>query len=208
MNKSLHTLIAALLLSAASQAVAASSVDLSVRGLITPSACEPTLSNGGVYDLGKIAAKDLNPDQPSFFPYHALQMTVTCDAPTLMGLQSQDNRAGSHFQNDETYEFGLGLINGDEKLGALSLRLIRPLADGVEARTVGSEDGGATWYNERYLYRNNIVSVAALGTLVPIAVQVFSAELAIYPTIAPTNSLTLNNEVAIDGSVTLTVRYL
>lgn len=208
MSKSFHPLIAALLLSAATQAVAASSVDLSVRGLITPSACEPTLSNGGVYDLGKIAAKDLNPDQPSFFPYHALQMTVTCDAPTLMGLQSKDNRAGSHFQNDETYDFGLGLINGDEKLGALELRVVKALADGVAARTVGSEDSGSTWHSETHLYRNNILSVAEVGTLVPIAVQVFSADLAIYPTIAPTNSLTLNNEVAIDGSVTLTVRYL
>lgn len=62
MNTALKTLITALMLTSAGTAMAASSVDLSVRGLITPSACEPTLSSGGVYDIGKISAKDLNVD--------------------------------------------------------------------------------------------------------------------------------------------------
>lgn len=54
MSKSLNTLIASLLLAGTGHAFAASSVDLSVKGLITPSACTPALSDGGVHEIGKL----------------------------------------------------------------------------------------------------------------------------------------------------------
>ncbi|NVZ68978.1 DUF1120 domain-containing protein [Pseudomonas costantinii] len=207
MNKSLNPLIAGLLLAASTSAFAASSVDLTVVGLITPSACEPTLSNGGSVDYGKISAKDLSATQPTLLDAQTVQITVTCDAATLMALEGKDNREGSDFNND-FMEFGLGLVNGTEKLGAMTLSLQTPVADGVTARTIGSDDGGLTWFVERNLMRNNIVSVADATTMAPMPVQLFTSQLSIQPRIAPTSQLTLNNEVAIDGSVTVTVRYL
>ncbi|MFE6270325.1 YidB family protein [Streptomyces goshikiensis] len=42
----------------------------------------------------------------------------------------------------------------------------------------------------------------------PVPVQDLTSDLQIHPGISPASSLTLNDEVAIDGSVTLTVRYL
>ncbi len=42
----------------------------------------------------------------------------------------------------------------------------------------------------------------------PVPVQDLTSDLHIHPRIAPASSLTLNDEAAIDGSVTLTVRYL
>ena len=207
MNKTLNSLFATLLITGAGNAMAASSVDLTVKGLITPSACEPSLSNGGVADIGKISAKDLNADRPTELAQQSLQLTVTCDAATLMALEAKDNREGSDYNNDTNY-FGLGLINGSEKLGAMELYLISPVADGVASQMIHSEDAGLTWYRGRYLYRNNIVSVANTSVEAPIPVQVFSAEMRIRPEIAPTSGLTLNNEVAIDGSATLTVKYL
>jgi hypothetical protein len=135
-----------------------------------------------------------------------VQLNVNCDAATLMALESQDNREGSAF--DSPQDFGLGLINGTEKLGAMELRVLSPVADGVSVRTIGSEDSGSTWYNERYLMRTNILSVANAGTDTPISIQSFASNLEVRPRIAPTNQLTLTNEVSIDGSVTLTVRYL
>ncbi|MGY2362925.1 DUF1120 domain-containing protein [Pseudomonas azotoformans] len=207
--KSLNTLFATLLLTGAGAgtAIAASSVDLTVRGLITPSSCEPSLPSGGNVDIGKISAKDLKADQATVLPTHSVPFTVTCDAATLMALEAKDNREGSDYNNDLT-QFGLGLINGNEKLGSMELRFANPLADGVASRTIASEDGGLTWYNERYLMRENIVSVADGSTDAPAPVQLFNAELEIIPRIAPTNSLTLTEEVPIDGSVTLTVKYL
>ncbi len=47
MKKTLNTLLVAMLLTASASTFAASSVDLTVTGIITPSACEPTLSQGG-----------------------------------------------------------------------------------------------------------------------------------------------------------------
>ena len=95
MNSLLKTALTASLLVASVNAVAASSVDLTVKGLITPSACTPALSNSGSVDYGKISAKDLKLDNPTFLVMQALQLTVTCDAATLMALDANDNRAGS-----------------------------------------------------------------------------------------------------------------
>lgn len=59
MKNSISLLAAAIVLSGASTAFGASSVDLTVKGLITPSACTPSLSNGGMADYRKISAQDL-----------------------------------------------------------------------------------------------------------------------------------------------------
>ena len=207
MNTAFKTLSAALLLLGSANVLAASSVDLTVKGLITPSACTPTLSGGGTVDYGKISAKDLKPDASTFLPTQVVQFTVTCDAATLMAMEAKDNREGSDANND-FMEFGLGLINGTEKLGGMELRLLNPVADGVSIVTVGSYDDGATWNPERYLMRNNLIAPAVAGVNTPIPVQVWTADLNVLPFIAKTSGLTLTNEVKIDGSVTLTVRYL
>lgn len=209
MNTAFKTLMTTLLLASASTAMAASSVDLSVRGLITPSACTPALSNGGLYDVGKVSAKDLNADQETWLAPQTLDLTVTCDADTLMALEAKDNREGSDYQNDTLY-FGLGLINDDEKLGKMLVRLLSPLANGDPAQTISSYDGGATWARGLSFERGILMSVAAAGVTpyTPVPLTVLNAGLYVAPAIAPANSLTLTNEVAIDGSVTLTVKYL
>ena len=207
MNTVLKTLTAATLLLGSAHVLAASSVDLTVKGLITPSACTPTLSNGGAVDYGKISAKDLKVDQQTFLDSQTEQFTVTCDAATLMAMEAKDNREGSDANNDEM-EFGLGLINGTEKLGGMELRMLNPVADSVPVATIGSYDGGITWGTERNLMRNNLIAPAVAGVNTPIPVQLWTADLNVMPFIAKTSGLTLTNEVAIDGSVTLTVRYL
>lgn len=207
MNKSLNSLLATVLIASAGNALAASSVDLTVKGMITPSACEPSLPNGGNVDVGKISAKDLKLDDMTNLGEYRLQLTVTCDAATLMAIEPQDNRAGSSSDNIPS-RFGLGLINGAEKLGFLEMWLEAPLADGVAGRIIGSTDGGTTWVRQPTLATGNITSVADNTTMAPIPVQVLTTDLAVTPTIAPASSLTLLDEVAIDGSVTLTVKYL
>ncbi|MBJ2284315.1 DUF1120 domain-containing protein [Pseudomonas sp. MF6755] len=207
MNTVLKSLTAATLLLGSAHVLAASSVDLTVKGLITPSACTPTLSNGGAVDYGKISAKDLKVDQQTFLDSQTVQFTVTCDAATLMAMEAKDNREGSDANNDEM-EFGLGLINGTEKLGGMELRMLNPVADSVPVATIGSYDGGVTWGTERNLMRNNLIAPAVAGVNTPIPVQLWTADLNVMPFIAKTSGLTLTNEVAIDGSVTLTVRYL
>lgn len=205
--KTLNALFATLLLTGASQAFAASSVDLTVRGLITPSACEPTLSGGGNVEVGKISAKDLNSDNYTRLADQSLQLTVTCDGATLMAIEPKDNRAGSNSEVDDA-AFGLGLVNGSEKLGFFNMILQAAVADGTEVGPIASRDNGLTWTSLTYLINNGITSVANTTAVAPVPVQILVADLLINPFIAPANSLTLTEEVPIDGSATLTVKYL
>lgn len=185
---------------------AASSVDLNVTGLITPSACEPSLSNGGLYDLGKIAAKNLNTDQPTQLPEHTLQLSIICDASTLLALQPRDNRLGS--SEAGAPRFGLGLVNGTVPLGYMRLDLNAIVADGVGMHPIGSS-GPSTWAPTSLLSHYFLSSFALAPTLpIPAPVQQLTAGVLIRPTIAPANSLPLNEEVPIDGSVTLSMNYL
>jgi type 1 fimbria pilin len=205
--KTLNALFATLLLTGAGTAHAASSVDLTVRGLITPSACEPTLSGGGNVEIGKISAKDLNADTHTRLPDQTVQLSITCDAATLMAIEPKDNRAGSAFNPDNT-NFGLGVVNGGEKLGAFQMYLQSPVGDGAELGPIISNDGGLTWVRYMYLTSTSITSVANATTIAPVPVQSLVTDVVIVPYIASASSLTLTEEVPIDGSATLTVKYL
>ncbi|HEF4757823.1 TPA: DUF1120 domain-containing protein [Pseudomonas putida] len=207
MNKTLNTLFGAILLAGSASAFAASSVDLTVTGLITPSACTPTLANGGVVDYGKISAKDLNADKTTPLGEKGVELYVTCDAATLVALEPKDNREGSS-SVDGKQNFGLGLINGTEKLGRMALYLDATIADGVSVRRIRSEDGGLTWSANARLSNGDLTSVADTNILAPLPFQTLTGRLTAAAVIAPTKDLTLTNEVSIDGSVTLTVRYL
>lgn len=208
MNKPITTLFATLMLVGATQAVAASSVDLGVTGVITPSACDPTLSNGGVYDLGKIAARDLNIDQPTQLTKHSLQLAITCEGPTLLALEPRDNRPNTAYTPISTVRFGLGLIGGDKKLGYMSLELEPVVDNGTRVYPIGSTPS-STWAPTRLLSYAFLTSFAAgPTTMTPIPIQQVVADLNITPIIAPTNTLPLTEEVPIDGSMTLTMRYL
>ncbi|WP_426128263.1 DUF1120 domain-containing protein [Pseudomonas sp. DWP1b1] len=202
-----RNLLATALLASAGHAVAASSVDVSVKGTITPTSCTPALANGGVVDFGKLSAKDLRPNQHTYLPFQTMNMTVTCEGATLFAIAAKDNREGSE-SNLDYYNFGLGMINGSEKLGYLTLAMSGPVADEVNVRAIGSRDGGVTWERESSFTDDGLASIAELNTLVPIAVQRLTTNLQVAAFIAPTQGLTLTNEVPLDGSVTLTVRYL
>lgn len=207
MQKSLNTLIATLMITGAGNSFAASSIDLSVRGLITPSACTPGLGNGGQFEVGKIAAKDLKANDYTVLADLVTSLTVTCEAPTLIAIEPRDNRAGSEAMGEPSY-FGLGLINGNQKLGSLAGLLEKVFADGVASRATNSLDGGATWVRHNGIGPDRITSVANTAVYAPIPVQVFEAQMTLMPVIAPTSGLTLTEEVPIDGSVTVTVKYL
>ncbi|WP_411381077.1 DUF1120 domain-containing protein [Pseudomonas sp. MPB26] len=207
MRTTFTTLTGALLLAVSGGAFAASSVDLSVKGMITPSACTPTLANGGEVDLGKISAKDLRPAQHTYLPRQNLQMTVNCDAATLIAIAAKDNRENTESSMDY-YNFGIGLINGSEKLGYVTISPSNSIADGATVRSVGSRDGGVTWERESSFTDDGLTAFADLTTTTPLPIQALTTDLQVGAVIAPAQNLTLNEEQPIDGSVTLTVRYL
>ena len=188
-------------------AQAASTVDLSVTGLITPSACAPSLSNGGVYDLGKISTSDLNADQPTRLAVQNLALAITCEASTLLAIEPRDNRLGSSYEEIPT-RFGLGHVNGGIKLGYLYLRLNSIVADGVGMYPLGST-ASSGWAPTSLLSKDFLTSFTSVPTgSTPTPIRQLNADLQVTPTIAPANTLPLTEQMPIDGSVTLTMKYL
>ncbi|MCF5053763.1 DUF1120 domain-containing protein [Pseudomonas syringae] len=209
MNKHLIAVASALLITGTAPAFAASTVDLTVKGIITPNACTPGLSGGGVIDHGKMSAKDLNTDRTTPLPAVSLQMTVTCDAPVLFAIKATDNRFGSGSGSS----FGLGFINGTQKLGFYNLNLGSfanpPVADGEVVQAIASFDNGTTWERFDSFEHGLMLSVATLADVsTPRPTRELVTEVNYNGFINRTDGLDLSNEVTIDGSATLEVLYL
>jgi hypothetical protein len=204
MKKTLTLLGSAFLLAGATCAFAASSTSLTVTGIITPVACTPSLSKGGLVNNGKISAGDLNPTRPTIVGTHPLQLTVACDAPARFALGPIDNRAGTGIG-----WFGLGLTDDGEKLGYFHVGVKNALADGQPAQAIYSDDGGATWDRAWVTNPGELLSVSsATDFSVPIAVEDLTMDFEVQTIIAPADSLTLTDEVVMDGSATFEMKYL
>ena len=206
MKKLFPPLLAPLLLSESALVFAASATDLNVKGRITPSACQPSLTNGGAIDHGKLLAKDLNVETITVLPQHRLHLSIRCEGATLLTLTTVDNRAGS---STVPNLHGLGLINGSEKLGYLVFSLEDPVSDSGQMRPIMSTNNGATWLPGSNLTYAALVAVAGLNNPnnVPAAFTTLDATVAYYTYIAPANTLTLTHEVPIDGHATLQLKY-
>lgn len=211
MKKSLATLTVALMLASTGTAFAASTVELTVKGLITPTACTPSLSSGGIVDHGKISAKDLNVDRSTRLPRQTLQLTVNCEAQALFALSGTDNRPGSA---TTASGYGLGLIDNTQKIGHYHLLFANAVADNVAVFPIESTDGGASWMD---LDPDTVwqgLSLAAFGdgssgnNRRPIPIKDVTTDLIVDTEIAPAGGLNLTNEVQIDGSATIEVKYL
>jgi len=207
MKTSFAALVGAILIAHSTWTLAASSVDLNVKGSITPSACDTTLSQDGAIDYGKIAAKDLSIDRVTFLPRVTLQLNVACEAQTLFALNTRDNRFGSA-STAQGYYYGLGLINGDQKLGKYRIDLLNPVAD-IPVYPLFSDDSGATWIaNPEGSYMGHDYWSAFGDTPTPKPLRNVTVDLRIATSIAPTRDLTLTAEVPLDGSATLDLMYL
>lgn len=212
MNKPLILLSTALLFTAAPTVFAASSVDLAVKGLITPSAC--TLSVPGAVDFGKISASDLNPngDRQTRLPDKTLQLSVSCESETLFSFAPIDNRAGTAAGSNPQV-FGLGLINGSEKLGLYQMGFRSPVTE-TPTDMLRLRDSGLWSYlwDDDHVWSNQQVAFGGLTddetALLPRPQKTAAVEIWINTWIAPTNTLTLTDEVSIDGLATLELKYL
>ncbi|MBZ9781433.1 DUF1120 domain-containing protein [Pseudomonas sp. REP124] len=206
MKKYLAALSATALVSIAPHAMAASSADLAVTGSITPTACTPSLSGNGNVDYGKISSKDLSLDNNTELEQRTVFLTVNCDAATRFALQGIDNRLGS---SNTVSAFGLGKINGTQNLGRYMLGMASAVADGVAVQPIKSKDGQTDWHGHIFWMPGDYASVASTADLTqPILVKDMDMELLIGTLIYPARGLDLTNEVNIDGSATLEMKYL
>lgn len=207
MNKKLNLIAASLLMAGASNAFAALSAELTVTGLITPSACTPELSNGGVVDHGKISVKDLA--DYTKLEKVTLQLKVDCAASTFFALKSTDNREGTgtgRYQGLAGF-YGLGLSTDNQKLGNYELKMENVVADGTERLLIESVNGHTWFYAspESIWQPGWMRSVSAPG-YIPAAVQNLQTDLVVETAIKKPTMTT--DEIRLDGSATLDVVYL
>lgn len=206
MDRTYSAAFAVLLAACAPVTVVASSTDLSVTGSITPSSCTPTLSNGGVIDHGKMAAKDLQVVKPTLLDPAEMRLEVHCEGETFFTLTTVDNRAGTSAINPAHH--GLGTTEENQKIGSVAFSLFDPMADDAAVDVVISRNGGATWAPSPYLGHEALTSFAAIGgPNTPIALKTLSARLRAFTIIVPATELTLLDEVPIDGQATLQLKY-
>ncbi|MGU3309469.1 DUF1120 domain-containing protein [Pseudomonas sp. M5A4_2d] len=206
MQPSRALITAALLLAGVSNVMAASSVDLSVVGVVTPSACTPTLSNNGVVDHGKVSVQDFPESGNKVLPTASLQLVVNCNAPMLMAVKPTDNRAGTALYPWPEY-FGLGLASGGEKIGWYELVMRNATADDVPGIVIESVDGQRWSDSENTVWGAGLMRTVGTS-FAPLPLTTFKADLDVYTTLTDKTNLPISEEIQIDGSATLDVVYL
>lgn len=208
MKNATSHLLAMLCLLSVDSALAASSTELTVTGLITPNACTPTLSADGIVDHGMVPARSLNQYEFSQLPAQTLDLSVSCNDPVLFVLVGVDNRAESSLGPGFYYGLGTNVHAPTERLGTVSLAIRNAVGDGQPALVLASSNQGLTWFPESNAYPDTYMGFAHPGTLVPEAHRLVTATLHINTSINAAAYLTLNQEVPLDGSIVLDLRYL
>ena len=206
MKTPIKTLIACCLIGSFSPAFAASTVDLTVKGLIVPSACMPSLSANTV-DVGRISVKDLNQDTRTQLTPTTLQLGIDCESATLFAMQTTDNRADSGANG----EYGIGKTIPGERIGGYYMSLDSGVADGAAVTPIFSFDG-VTWATmdpDTGWSTTIMVSIRDPGAArVPVPAKNTQMALSVNPFINPAKNMTITEDTAIDGSATIEVKYL
>ena len=213
-------LLLTMLATACSGAFAAESADLSVKGVIRPSACSVALSNNGTVDYGTISAKSLSATAVTKLPDRDVTMTINCDAATKVGFQVVDNRGGTgsnilaNVDPDAwaVIPYGLGAVDG-KNLGAygIQVRVADATADGAAVGDVVVADEKHDSLSEYGNYMMSTWPASWSDTFggAPHAYKTISQVLRIVGALNSTANLpSLTSNVELDGSATISVVYL
>lgn len=201
--------LAVLLSLTPAQAVFATSfVDVTVTGRLTPDACNVTLSDEGIVDHGKIPAHTLSPSEFTVLPSRMLELSVQCARPMLFALVGIDNRSESSLAPDFFYGLGRNIHAPEERLGSVAVSYRDPVGDAQPMQVLASGNNGETWAPEPNGYPKSYMGFALPGDRQPDFIRQLSTRLRIDTSINFTRYLTLDQEVPLDGSIVLDLRYL
>lgn len=196
-----------LLLSLTGIACAASFVDLTVTGRVTPDACQVELSDEGNVEHGNIPTHLLNADQATVLPSRLLDLSLLCTRPTLFALVGIDNRPESSPSPDF---FGLGVNPHapDQPLGTVKISFHDTVGDSQPMQVLASSDHGETWSRQTDAPPQTYMGFALPGDRQPDFIRQLLTRLKVDTTINAAQHLTLDREVPLDGSIVLDLRYL
>jgi hypothetical protein len=207
--------VAALLLTAGSALAAGPTATLQVKGTITPAACTPVLANGGIVDFGATSTSEFTPGRTQVL-IKEIALNVTCTAPTKLSFNVMDNREDSFVNQSSRSVMGLGKTTDNKKIGEYLIRINTVVADDVTADVISSGDQ-ITWknfpQNDSTVDRlstggaDSNVTVAAAGTLVPVAFENMSMNFNLLTYLTP-EMASITEVQQLDGNATLNFNYL
>jgi len=211
-------LLLTMLATACSGAFAAESADLSVKGVIRPSACSVALSNNGTVDYGTISAKSLSATDVTKLPDRDVTMTINCEAATKVGFKVVDNRDGTAADVLNPIDpaakggvpFGLGAVDGKNLGGyGIQARVADATADGATVADVVLVNGTSLSTYGNYVVPTWETGWSNTNGGTPHAYTTISQVLRIVGGLNSTANLpSLTSNVELDGSATISVVYL
>jgi len=209
------------------------SVTLPVKVDIVPGACVPKFSAASL-DLGTIKVADLSATDFTRLPKKTIQLLITCPEPAPVAVTFSDDRKGSVITGKglgafictlmgtpsltESLLFGLGQ-SGSIKIGGYMVRFsdsTSALGNGKNIQTL-TQDSGTTggWImnNTQLAFPtagSRYFSWGTAGTSTPNAYSSITQSIDVYAALNKTADLkpALTNAVNLDGSITVTLKYL
>lgn len=208
MNRTLRLCAALLLLNTGSSVFARSATDMTVSGLVTPSSCTIALSGSGVIDHGTIPAHTLNQEAPTPLPSQWLEVEIICSGPMLFALIGLDSREDSSTAPESTYGLGTNPNVPTEQLGSVGLAFETAQGDGQVMQSLASSSQGGGWSPQPAIYPRTLMGFARPGRPFPEPIVTLNTRIRAQTIINPANRLTLKQDVPLDGSLVLDLRYL
>jgi len=191
---------------------------LQVKGTITPAACTPTLSNGGIVDFGTTSSAEITDSKLELQPKN-VQLQISCTAPTKLEFNIIDNRADSATSDVHSKwsgaatvsNMGLGKTSDGKKIGTYVIAT-------DEAKTqIDDSQGDLVWhYTSSSIWdvwgdasinvSSTTISVAHPGESKPAAFTDATIDLNVYPILS--NEMKDITEIQnLDGNATLNFNY-
>ncbi|WP_313413540.1 DUF1120 domain-containing protein [Stenotrophomonas sp.] len=207
----------ATLLIASAPAAFANTAQINVTGTITPAACQITLANGGNFDLGEINAADLNATSYTQVPEQETDIAIDCTGATRFAISAVDHNEADN-QEGGIARMSLGKTTAGEAIGYFYTSMKSPMSAANALYGTYSDDGGQTWsasassgpYITSFARGGRLVGLttASGSTAGPAAIQQLTGKLGLRAVINQANELTLADDQAINGGVTLTVEFI
>lgn len=195
------------------------SSEVEIGASIAPVACAPTLSHGGVVDLGEISPASLNASTSTVLPKKTLTLWLYCDDSARFAFSLHDERAGSVLSGS-TDRYGLGLDGRGGKIGEYEVVLDpgTATATGGEGTTyrlllTESPDNGASWMissSQPARLTGNLLGFTDVATsnAGPEPWTFLTTTIDFNVTIAPLSSLATYETIRLDGAARLLITYL
>ncbi|HCR1551610.1 TPA: DUF1120 domain-containing protein [Pseudomonas aeruginosa] len=203
--------------------VQAEPLEMRVAGTITPPACTPSLTGGGVIDYGTIPVSSLSPTSPTVLGVKSISFSITCKEPTRVAIRVIDNRADSYFPRyilgisglSRSSQFGLGMVRG-KPIGAYGIQLQNSsfIIDGAVGGNRFSSNNGESWSGPfgGWVSVGNpsmLFSWSVGTTSTPPAFKTMASQLNVSTAIASTADLGgVTDDIELDGLATLEMVYL